>query len=384
MNDDDEVLEDDDDDEVLTDDDEESPVVIDAHLQAVEEIALRRTLDYEGNQLFRARLATATWEQPPYVASLKEELDLDEEPPEFTFSDLQVGGSNALLLAQFKVGKTTTAASALRSLADQTPFLGQFYPRKLEGRIAYWNYEMRRDQFREWLRRQNIAHPERVVPLNLRDYRMPLISQHVEEWTIDWLRTHEIEYWILDPWRRVIVGSGKENDNDEITALTETIDVIKRKAGVSDTLTLVHTPRSMMDEGDERARGASALDDWADVRWILTKTSDGRRYFRADGRDVGVKQFAVGVADSGSLDVVGGSRREEEEHADAIVVTRTVWQHPGQGYDDLEKLLSFDKNRRPGAIVVAREKLGWVRREKEGRKTCYYITELGEKAIQGG
>jgi hypothetical protein len=47
-------------------------------------------------------------------------------------------------------------------------------------------------------------------------------------------------------------------------------------------------------------------------------------------------------------------------------------------------LLPFDKNRRPGAIVTARERLKWVRREKEGRKTCYYITELGQKAIQEG
>jgi hypothetical protein len=381
MTDDDEILEPDDDDEIL---DDERPVVVDQRQIDIDLRVYKREVEHEGDRVFRANLASATWEAPPYVSSLKEELDLDDEPPEFTFSDLQVQGTNALLLAQFKVGKTTTAASGLRSLADGTPFLGQFHPRKLEGRIAYWNYEMRRDQFREWMRRQDIAHPERVVPLNLRDYRMPLSSPHVQEWTIEWLRSHEIEYWILDPWRRVIVGSAKENDNDEITALTETIDVIKRKAGVSDTLTLVHTPRATMDEGEERARGASALDDWADVRWILTKTSDGRRYFRADGRDVGVKQFAIGVTDSGGLDAVGGSRRDEEEHADAIVVTRTVWQHPGQGYDDLEKLLPFDKNRRPGAIVTARERLKWVRREKEGRKTCYYITELGQKAIQEG
>lgn len=372
-----------DDDEILEDDDDGSAVVIDASdtfQVEVEDEVRKLRLRHEANQVFRAEVATVSWNPPPFASSLKEELDLDDEPLEHTLAGLQIKGTNAELVAQFKAGKTTTALNLATSLVDGTYFLGRFVPRELEGRVAYWNYELNRDQFREWCRRQNIEHPERVVPLNLRDYRMPLSSPVVQEWTIDWLRTHEIEYWILDPWRRVILGSAKENENDEITQLTETLDVIKREAGVLDLLVLVHTPRAAMDEGEERARGGSALDDWADVRWVLTRDSHGR-YFRANGRDVDVAQFTLGM-EGARLDVVGGTRRETAAGANILTVCRVVRENPGVGYKALEGLLPINQNDKGVAITGARTRK-WIVNEGTERKHAYRITKLGEGAISG-
>ncbi len=368
MIDDDPVL--DGDDEILEDDAE--PVVVDQRRIDVEQRLYKREVDYEGDQLFRAKLAASTWTPPSFVSSLKEELDLDEDPPEHTLEGLQVKGTNAELVAQFKAGKTTTALNLATSLVDGDLFLGRFEPRKLDGRVAYWNYELSRDQFREWCRRQDIAHPERVVPLNLRDYRMPLSSPVVQDWTIEWLRQHEVEYWILDPWRRVILGSAKENENDEITALTETLDVIKREAGVSDLLVLVHTPRAAMDEGEERARGGSALDDWADVRWVLTRDSRGR-YFRANGRDVDVAQFTVGM-NGARLDIVGGSRRETTAELNILTVVRAVRESPGVGYKALEGLLPINQNDKGTAISAARQ-LKWIENRGTKGRHEYHIHE---------
>jgi hypothetical protein len=64
----------------------------------------------------------------------------------------------------------------------------------------------------------------------------------------------------------------------------DTLDVIKDRAGVSNLVLPIHTGRAQ-ENGIDRARGATRLDDWADVRWLLKKTNDGR-FFSADGRDV--------------------------------------------------------------------------------------------------
>jgi AAA domain/Domain of unknown function (DUF3854) len=331
--------------------------------------------------LYRSEVAAASWEEPAFVPSLKEELDLPHEPVEYSVDQLQVKGTNVGLIAQYKVGKTTFGLDLVASLVDEKVFLGQFRPRKLDGRVAYWNYELNRNQFREWCRRLGIAHPEQVVLLNLREHRMPLLSPHVEQWTIEWLRDHEVEYWILDPWRRAIVGSAKENDNDEITRLTETIDVIKRRAGVLDTLVTVHTPRAPMTEGDERARGGSGFDDWVDARWVLTKNKEGQRFFRASGRDVQVEELTIGTpSGSARLDTIGGSRQSTSVENNILAVCRVVRENPGANYRGIESVLPINQNEKGPAIHAARSRKLIENRGTEHRHS-YFLTHSGEIAI---
>jgi len=70
----------------------------------------------------------------------------------------------------------------------------------------------------------------------------------------------------------------------DVGVFLDTLDVIKERAGVSN-LVLPSPHRSRPGNGVDRARGATRLDDWADVRWLLKKTNEGR-FFSADGRDV--------------------------------------------------------------------------------------------------
>jgi len=263
------------------------------------------------------------------------------------------------------------------SLVDEQPFLG-YRPRKLAGRVGYWNFEMNRDQMRDWWRRLGIENPKRISVLNLRDYAMPLTAPLVQDWAIKWLKNLDIEYWIFEPWRRVIVGSAKENDNDEITALTSAIDIIKREAGVSDTLTTVHTGRAVAVEGEERSRGATALDDWADVLWSLTKQGD-ERFFSAVGRDVAVDEFRIGY-NAGRLTTSGGSRKEARDEEHIAEVVRVVWAQPRISYKGIEAALRFNKNDKAEAIAGAIER-GLISFVKEGKEHLHTITERGKKSL---
>jgi hypothetical protein len=195
--------------------------------------------------------------------------------------------ANVLLAAQFKAGKTTLVNNVTKSLVDGMPFLGKFETAALTGRVAIWNYEVDTSQYTDWLRQSLIESASKITVLNLRGYRLPLATTYGENWAVEWLRRYDIQFWIIDPFARAYVGSGNdENDNTQVGAFLDTLDVIKSRAGVSELLLTTHTGRAEQEAGKERARGATRLDDWADVRWIVTRDGEHGRYFRATGRDV--------------------------------------------------------------------------------------------------
>ena len=66
--------------------------------------------------------------------------------------------------------------------------------------------------------------------------------------------------------------------------LTSVIDEIKKQTKITEQfITTAHTGRAKLAEGDERARGATALDDWVDSRMVLTREGENRFLF-AEGR----------------------------------------------------------------------------------------------------
>lgn len=253
--------------------------------------AAKRTVDAED--------AAAGFTEPTSksLAALLAEPDEHEDD---LIAEVLPRGSNATLAAPFKVGKTTLIANLLRALADGEPFLGKYdvAPQGTPvGRIALWDYEMSRKQLKKWLRDAGIRNLEAIEILNLRGERVPLTVPHVEAWAVDWHRRHHVGVWLLDPFARAAVGCGlDENDNSEVALFTDTIDVIKKRAGIHTFVMPVHTGRAELEEGRERARGATRLDDWPDVRWLLTQ-DEGRRAFRAHGRDVDEPQTTLDYDD---------------------------------------------------------------------------------------
>ena len=82
--------------------------------------------------------------------TLKDALAEPREALSYTIDRLHTASGNTLLVAQYKTGKTTLMANLLKALADGEPFLSEFAV-KLEGRVAFFNYELTREMFLDWL-----------------------------------------------------------------------------------------------------------------------------------------------------------------------------------------------------------------------------------------
>lgn len=298
----------------------------------------------------------------------------EDEPLVWTLKDLQPEGSNVLLSGQRKVGKTSLGLNLARSLLDGKLFLGRFPAKELDGCVGYLNYEMSLRQFNTWLRRVRIENIEQFVHWPLRGKHVDWFNDDVFHYMVEQLKSFEVEYLIVDPWARAISGLVDENDNSQVAAFLERLDMAKQAAGIPDLTILAHASKAKVAEGEERARGASRLEDWADVLWVATR--DGTtRFMSAEGRDVDVEEFMISYeSDSGLFEYGGGSRSTERVERGAQEVIAVVRSNPGCGYNELYESLTMDKNARAAAIRMARER-GWVKVKEEGRRKRHYVSE---------
>ncbi|MET8554596.1 AAA family ATPase [Streptomyces sp. NPDC004959] len=243
--------------------------------------------------------ARAEIEAEKYAADL-EALDarsrdltafIDEAPPglRYDVGELLPAEGNFTLVAAKKTGKTSTVIELIRAYADGSPFLGRFPITGGPQNVSLCDYEMGDDQLREWMRRAGIQNTDRVHILPLRGHHLSLRTPGAREWVVQWLRDREIGLWILDPAHRAATGFTTKGDpNDPVQEFTETLEQIKRAAGVRNIGLPIHTGHS----GDD-ARGASRWGDWPDAIWKLTKDKNGRRTLSAEGRDVDLAETPV-------------------------------------------------------------------------------------------
>lgn len=211
------------------------------------------------------------------------------EPTPHRVSGLHAVGYNTTITAQYKTGKTTLLGNLIRALVDDKPFLDRFEVLRPDGRVGLLNYELTDEDQVSWLEAMGIIHDEDVAPLNLRGSKFTFATEAGQAELVRWCRDQDVEVLVVDPHRRAFRGFGKENDNDDVNRFTAVLDEVKAEANVKDLFLSVHTGRGEA----ERARGATALDDWADQRWVLVR-DNGLRYFRADdGRLASVDEFSL-------------------------------------------------------------------------------------------
>jgi hypothetical protein len=297
---------------------------------------VKRTLDSEE--------ALRHYDRFSFVPNLEEELKLPEEKIAWTIPDLIPTGANVTLTAQYKAGKTTLVNNLAMSLADGQRFLNYFKPAIHPGRIVIFNYEVGDNQYRRWMKDVSIQTAKKVTLVHLRGKAVPMISDYVRKEIIEILQSLDCQTWIVDPFARAFTGSGDENSNSDVGVFLDQLDIIKERAGVSNLILPVHTGRAQ-EQGIERARGATRLDDWADVRWMLKKTDDGR-FFSADGRDVMLEEQMLRWDDKTRHLTLGGADAKTAKRAnleDAWVeivkanpglTTGALCQLLGKGTDD--------------------------------------------------
>lgn len=354
------------------------------HAREVAREAARLRIQREARRAVDSEDAVAGFREPPWRPTLAAELLIPDEPIAHRLARLLPVGGNATLAAQFKTGKTTLVNALARSLADGIPFLGKYEVAPPAGRVAIFNYEVDERQYRAWLRDAGIANADGVAVLNLREYRMPLTSSFVEDWIVRWLVEREASVWVVDPFARAFGGAVSENDNAEVGRFLETLDVIKGRAGIEELIMPVHTGRGAFEVGEERARGATRLDDWADVRWLLTKDEMGNRYFRATGRDVEEEEMLLRFdAATRGLSAVGGNRRFEETVMVENAVMACIKTTDGISHSELRaqvrKLLSRVDNTKVDDAIARLEARGAIRVEPggTGKATRHWLMSMG-------
>jgi RecA-family ATPase len=336
----------------------------------------------EAKKILDIEEAAAKFKMPEYFGHLGQELELPREEVQWTIRDVFPTGANVTLTAQYKAGKTTLINSLARSLADGEKFLNYFDAPDHPGRIVIFNYEVNREQYRRWFDDVGIKNVEKVSLYHMKGSSIPLLVPHIQDLIVDVLKKLKTQTWILDPFAGAFTGSGDENSNSDVTVFLNILDIIKERAGVSNLVIPIHTGRAQ-EHGIDRARGATRLDDWADVRWLLKKTQDGR-FFSADGRDVLIEEQALAYnAESRSLTFGGADAYMTKKYNNEDIWYEAVLNNPGKTTSDILTILH--KNQNDKGMAAARKSLllqRKVKTEQVGRSLVWFDSNHIRSYIQ--
>lgn len=276
-------------------------------------------------------------------------LQRDRPPRVGVLGDLVLEGHNASVVSPWKTGKSTTVDSASEALVTGGNWLGRF-PVARPMRVVLLNYELVPEDMEDRLAALGLSGEaaERLLVVNLRGKRLPLTVPVGRRWLASQLADHGAEVLIVDPFGAAFAAAGgvNENDNAEVRRFLINLDEIKAEANCRTLLMPMHTGRGEAVEGNEQGRGATVLEDWPDVRMMLTKDKAGVRYLRTEGRarwnlhesrlsfDPATRRLSLPSED------VGLSRRDARRGESTRLVERLVDENPGVNVGTLWTLLA--------------------------------------------
>jgi hypothetical protein len=331
--------------------------------ERAEEYRLRRDAD----KLAREMQDERSWVEPPTTASWGLRDRMKTPPPAAQYLiGVPEGGKrglcgikhNVVITAQYKTGKTKfVIATIAKSLCDAEQFMDAVPVHTPdEGAVVgHWNCEMDPDEMAsEYVLPAGIKNLDNLRGADLRGHRVSLLAPHGRAWAVRWLKGEipdedgnfppPVKVWTIDSLARLARMAGvSEKDNDEMFDLLMALDEIKIEAGVDVLFLITHTGRGVMEEGKERARGATAIDDWADARWILTE-EDKVRFLAVDGRGVGLDTVALVYDEETGHSTMGlGSKADVKADGQVQAVVRVVRDEPGITRIALAKVMKLSQ-----------------------------------------
>jgi hypothetical protein len=283
------------------------------------------------------------WVGPPDDVSwsLTDGLSNPPQPVPHLIAGLVGARHNVVLTAQYKTGKTAfTIGSIASSLADGNPFLDKFEVTSQKV-VGHWNCEMDpAEMMDDYMRPVGIENTDNLHVANLRGYNLNIMTPLGKAWAVNWLTTRAVKVWTIDSFARLARMAGvSEKDNDEVMSLLMALDEIKVQADVEVLFLITHTGRAEMEAGSERARGATAIDDWADARWIMVKV-DQVRTLRVEGRGVSLDETALMFDPETNRSIAGFGGREEIKNDGGVqTIIRLVKDNPGCTQTELFRLV---------------------------------------------
>lgn len=247
-----------------------------------EEIAYRRAIEEA------ATLVSLT------DKSVRDEITEDYVEPTWRIEGLHIASSFTTITASKKTGKSTLMLNLMRSLVDGRPFLGQRVE-PVTGKIGYWNLELDRNVWLQWVKDIGIQAADQIVALHLRGQRFPIYHPELYKRIIEWLKRNEIEVLIVDPGAKllrgwpVLGGGGVENNNDVVAVVCQRLREMVEDGGVTDLFVPLHTGHNGGE--NQYSRGATVWEDDPDHLWNLwskevVKGDEPIRHFKAFGRNV--------------------------------------------------------------------------------------------------
>lgn len=262
--------------------------------QQVEAQLTRMRIENDAKRRFIAEQTANTVEAIPQLSAGSDFLAVEDPPVRWILENLQPAGTNALLVAQAKSGKTTMVANLLKALCDGLPFLGEFMnhmavssPAGRAPVVTLIDDELDERMLRRWLKRQGIVNVDRLQVVCLRG-RLSTFDLTNPEVFSEWVeRLSGTDYLVLDCLRPALDAAGLDEHNEAGVFLNAYGELLEQ-AGIDSSLVVHH-----MGHAARRSRGDSRIMDWPDVLWKLTREDPednaSRRSFEAFGREVEVE-----------------------------------------------------------------------------------------------
>jgi RecA-family ATPase len=191
-----------------------------------------------------------------------------------TVDPIWPAGSNVLIVAERKAGKTTMVLNLFKSLLDGEPFLGSMpvSPPK-NGTILYMNYEMIEDSIKNWLKKQNIRNKEDLLFWQLKGKRLNLWEDDVAIAVADMCKEQNVWCIVIDTQILSMRGLVQdENASMEVADYQAVLDQLKVISGVQSIVCVHHKSKD-----GKGSRGSGRIEDWPDAIWTLDKEKDGTR-----------------------------------------------------------------------------------------------------------
>jgi hypothetical protein len=372
----------------------EPEATVDELLEAAKEDRLRAQLEVKGSEFidlmdagkydeagevieeaarqFRSQATEANGVRPMSFA------ELDDSPVEFLVGNMWVRGSNLLLAAYAKAGKTTLVMHLLKALTGTGEFLGR-ETREITGTAVYVNLELSQPMLRKYALDAGLELDSKhllVMDYQGKASQFRVQDSGFQESFARQLRDVDCEVLLIDPLSPILAALGIDGNNAEETRrVLENFSTIGKLAGVSLWIS-DHTGHADKD----RARSSSAKLDWADslcnLKTLSKDETDPRRKLSITPRGFMPNSLVYSMSEDGEL--VTGDEAEDAE-TDEGKLLRLLKGDIGQTVAELMDLACMTKPTLSRKLVALEAK-GLARRERQGAKKpdLWYLDDGSE------